>query len=84
MHQVLDEVPNDGIEGCYYDDGGKDEVENMNGKMDGVSSGWDVVFKEDLFLLAGGRRGQIVVSSHCDVQHTCQTHHRLLLTILLI
>lgn len=46
MHEVLDEVADDGIKNADHDEGGYDQVEDIGRQVDGVPRGRNVALKQ--------------------------------------
>lgn len=70
VHQVLHEVSDDGVERHHYDDGSEDDVEDVNGQMNGVSSRRDVGLEENLLLLlvCRGQQRRLARDGHDDTR----------------
>ncbi len=64
VDQVFDEVADDGVERGHDDDGGQDDVEDVDGQMDGVSSRWDVILEENLLLSRRGQQRRLIWAGH--------------------
>ncbi len=57
-------MTDDGVERRHDDDGGQDDVEDVNGQSDGVSSRWDVILEEHLLLSRRGQQRRVMRTRH--------------------